>query len=98
MLTATWLRRYGSGVRKPRKNRTAHLGLLRDRLVAATAKYPATLSRSPRPVRPNGRIGYWNMGLPPDRRKRREAALMRPATGPIPGSAIETKVNRFFAV
>ena len=98
MLTATWLRRYGSGVRNPRKNRTAHLNLLRDRLVAATAKYPATLSRSPLPVRPVDRIGYWNMGLPPDRRKRREAALMRPATGPIPGSAIETKVNRFFAV
>jgi hypothetical protein len=38
------------------------------------------------------------MGLPPDRRKRREAALMRPTTGPIPGSAIQTKVNRFFAI
>jgi len=98
MLTATWLRRYGSGVRNPRKNRTAHPGLLRDRLVAAAAKYQATLSRSPRPVRPVGRIGYWNMGLPPDRRKRREAALVRPATGPIPGSAIQTKVNLFFAI
>jgi hypothetical protein len=42
MLTATWLRRYGSGVRNPRKNRTAHLDLLRDGLVAATAKYPIT--------------------------------------------------------
>jgi len=38
------------------------------------------------------------MGLPPDRRKRREAALVRPATGPIPGSAIWTKVNLFFAI
>jgi len=94
MLTATWLRRSKS----KGKNRTAHLGLLRDRLVAATAKYPATLSRSPRPVRPVGRSGYWNMGLPPDRRKRREAALVRPATGPIPGSAIQTKVNLFFAI
>jgi hypothetical protein len=35
------------------------------------------------------------MGLPPDRRKRIDAALARPATGPIPGSAIRTKVNRF---
>jgi len=38
------------------------------------------------------------MGLPPDRRKRREAALVRPATGPISGSAIQTKVNLFFAI
>jgi hypothetical protein len=94
MLTATWLRRSKS----KGKNRTAHLGLLRGRLVAATAKYPATLSRSPLPVRPVDRIGYWNMGLPPDRRKRREAALVRPATGPIPGSAIQTNVNLFFAI
>jgi hypothetical protein len=35
------------------------------------------------------------MGLPPDRRKRFDAVLARPATGPIPGSAIWTKVNRF---
>jgi len=38
------------------------------------------------------------MGLPPDRRKRREAALVRPATGPIPGSAIQINVNLFFAI
>lgn len=55
----------------------------------------AFFSRSPLPVRPIGRIGTWNMGLPPDRRKRIHAALTRPATGPIPGSAIRTKVNRF---
>jgi hypothetical protein len=30
-------------------------------------------SRSPLPVRPVGRIGTWNMGLPPDRRKRIDA-------------------------
>ena len=82
----------------PRGNRTAYLGPLRDRRVAAIAKYPATLSRSPLPVRPVDRIGYWNMGLPPDRRKRREAALVRPATGPIPGSAIQINVNLFFAI
>jgi hypothetical protein len=35
------------------------------------------------------------MGLPPDRRKRSDAALWGSATGPIPGSAIRTKVNRF---
>jgi hypothetical protein len=38
------------------------------------------------------------MGLPPDRRKHREAALARPATDPIPGSAIQRKVNLFFAI
>jgi hypothetical protein len=38
------------------------------------------------------------MGLPPDRRKRSDTALARPATGPIPGSAIQTKVNLFFAI
>src|SRR6266571_3741781 len=52
------------------------------------------ISRSPLPVRPVGRIGIWNMGLPPDRRKRIDIALARPATGPIHGSAIRTKVNR----
>ena len=81
----------------PRGNRTVYRGLLATGQ-AAIAKYPATLSRSPLPVRPVDRIGYWNMGLPPDRRKRREAALVRPATGPIPGSAIQTKVNLFFAI
>jgi len=35
------------------------------------------------------------MGLPPDRRKRIDTALARPAAGPIPGSAIRAKVNRF---
>jgi hypothetical protein len=74
-----------------RENRTAHLGPLGSRLVAAIAKYPATLSRSPLPVRSVDRTGYWNMGLPPDRRKRRERALARPATDPIPGSAIQSK-------
>ena len=33
------------------------------------------------------------MGPPPDRRKRSDAALARPATGPIPGSAIRTKLT-----
>jgi hypothetical protein len=42
-----------------------------------------------------GRIGTWNMGLPADRRKRIDAALRDPATGPIPGSAIRAEVNRF---
>jgi hypothetical protein len=42
-----------------------------------------------------GRTGAWNMGLPPDRRKRVNVALARPATGPIPGSAVRAKVNRF---
>jgi len=52
-------------------------------------------SRSPLPVRPVGRIGTWNMGPAPGRRKRIDTALARPATGPIPGAAIRTKVNRF---
>ena len=34
------------------------------------------------------RIGHWNMGSVSDRRKRNIAALPRPVTGPIPGSAI----------
>jgi hypothetical protein len=38
------------------------------------------------------------MGLPPDRRKRIDIALARPATGPIPGSAIRAKVNRFWRI
>jgi hypothetical protein len=62
----------------------------------AAAMHPAThFSRSPLPFRPVGRIGTWNMGLPPNRRKRIDIALARPATGPIPGSAIRDKVNRF---
>ena len=82
----------------PRGNRTAHPGQLRDRLASAIAKNPATLSRSPLPVRSIGRIGFWNMGPPSGRRKRRAAStacLARPATGPIPGPAIRAKVNRF---
>jgi hypothetical protein len=51
---------------------------------------------APDPTR--GRIGTRNMGLPPDRRKRIDACLARPATGPIPGSAIQAKVNRFFRI
>jgi hypothetical protein len=39
-----------------------------------------------------GRIGTGNMGLPPDRRKRIDTALARPATGLIPGAAIRNRV------
>jgi hypothetical protein len=59
-------------------------------------EYPATqFSRSPLPARSVNGIGTSNMGLPPDRRKRNNPALARPATGPIPGSAIRGKINRF---
>jgi len=47
------------------------------------------------PVRPVGRAGTRNMGPPPDHRKRTNAASVRLATGPTPGSAIWSKVNRF---
>jgi len=56
------------------------------------------VSRSPLPVRPVGRVGTWNMGPPPGHRKRIDTALARPATGPIPGSAIRAKVNRFYRI
>ncbi|WFU20011.1 hypothetical protein [Bradyrhizobium sp. CB3481] len=48
---------------------------------------------APDPTR--GRIGTWNMGPPPDRRKRVDTALARSSASPIPGSAIRFKVNRF---
>jgi hypothetical protein len=71
----------------------------RSALAWATAKHPATHFPDRRsPVRPVGRIGIWNMGPPPDRRKHIDAALVRPATGPIPGSAIRAKVNRFYRI
>jgi len=36
--------------------------------------------------------GNWNMGSVSDRRKRINAALPRPVTGPIPGSAIRARL------
>jgi len=44
------------------------------------------------------RIGNWNMGSVSDRRKRINAALPHPATGPIPGSDNAGKVNRFWRI
>jgi len=38
------------------------------------------------------RIGNWNMGSVSDRRKRINAALPQPVTGPIPGSAIPARL------
>ena len=44
------------------------------------------------------RIGTSNMGLPPDRRKRSALPWRNPPTGPIPGSAIRGKINRFWQI
>jgi len=44
------------------------------------------------------RIGTSNMGPPPDRRKRRDLRCKRTAAGPIPGSAIRGKINRFWRI
>jgi hypothetical protein len=75
----------------PRGNRTVYRGLLATGQ-AAIAKYPATLSRSPLPVRPSDGIGNWNMGPTSDRRKHLSAGLARPVTGPIPGSATDPRL------
>jgi len=44
------------------------------------------------------RIGTSNMGPLPDRRKRSHPRWRNPATGPIPGSAIQGKINRFWRI
>jgi hypothetical protein len=65
---------------------------LREVLKATIAEFPATLSRSPLPVRPSGWIGNTNMGPAPRRCKRINAAQVRSATGPISGSAIPARL------
>ena len=42
------------------------------------------IPRSPLPVRPVGRIGIWNMGPPPDRRKRIDIAWHDPRPARFP--------------
>jgi len=71
----------------PRENQTAHNGRLAI-AAADIAELPATLSRSPLPVRSSGWIGLGNMGSVPAACKRLDAARARPVTRPIPGSAI----------
>ena len=91
---------HGSGVRNSKRgDRTAYPGALAIGPGVSHRKAPGNAFPDRRsPVRPVGRIGTWNMGLPPDRRKHIDAALARPATGPIPGSAIRAKVNRFYRI
>jgi len=55
----------------PKEVTRAHSRALAAGSGASRRKVSAThFSRSPLPVRPRGRIGTGNMGLPPDRRKR----------------------------
>jgi hypothetical protein len=56
-----------------RGNRTAHPGQLRDRLASA-ARRTSNAFQIAAPVRSIGRIGFWNMGPPMGRRKRRAAS------------------------
>jgi hypothetical protein len=79
-----------------RGDRRSHRGRFAIGSGASQRKAPAThFSRSPLPVRSMDRIGTSNMGPPPDRRKRSHLRWRNPATGPIPGSAIQGKINRF---
>ena len=71
------------------------MDLADDGLKPAIARYPATLSRSPLPVRSSGRIGYLEYGSgfgPPQAHQRCPAA---PRNRPDSRFGDPGKVNRF---
>jgi len=75
----------------PKEVTRAHSRALAAGSGASRRKVSAThFSRSPLPVRPRGRIGTGNMGLPPDRRKRIDAALHDPRPARFPARLSET--------
>ena len=81
----------------PTENRTARQDLLR-RPMACHRQVPGNAFQIAAPGPIQRRIGNWNMGSVSDRRKRINAALPHPATGPIPGSDNAGKVNRFWRI
>jgi hypothetical protein len=79
-------------------DRRAHRGSSAGGPGMSLAKHQQRISRSPLPVRSADGIGTSNMGPPPDRRKRIDPRWRNPPTGPIPGSAIRNKINRFWQI
>ena len=75
----------------PMGNRTARQDLSRQPK-ASHRQVPSNAFQIAAPGPIQRRIGNWNMGSVSDRRKRINAALPHPVTGPIPGSAIPARL------